>query len=144
MELTRRITGCLIACMALAWPAAYAEVVPVVSAKCSIATLTDTQLIDIFLGKESRFPNGEPAMPLDQAEGSEIRDEFYARYANQSPPQLKAYWSKLIFTGKSQPPREIVSVPKLRKVLANNPYAISYMRRSEVDGTLRVVEIKEK
>lgn len=144
MGLTHKLTGCLIVCMALALPSARAEVVPVVSVKCEIASLSDRQLVDIFLGRESRFPNGEPAMPLDQAEGSEVRDEFYARYANQSPAQLKVYWSKLIFTGKSQPPREIVSMQKLRRVLANNPYAISYMRRNEVDATLRVLEIQGK
>src|SRR5690606_34939208 len=113
--------------------------------RCSVTVLTQKQLVDIFLGKESRFPSGEPAMPLDQAEGNEARDEFYTRYAGQSPAQLKAYWSKLIFTGRSQPPREIASVPKLRKLLAASPYAIGYLRRSEaeLDVTLKIIEMKE-
>lgn len=115
-----------------------------VSARCSVTALTQNQLVAIFLGKESRFPNGEPVMPLDQAEGNEARDEFYTRYAGQSPAQLKAYWSKLIFTGRSQPPREIASVHKLRKLLAASPYAIGYLRRSEVelDATLRIIEME--
>ena len=144
MSLRKQIAGCLIGCMMLAMPAAHAEVVPVVSAKCSVAVLSQSQLVNIFLGRESRFPNGDPAMPLDHGEGSEARDEFYARYAQQSPAQLKAYWAKLIFTGKSQPPREIISTQKLRRILANNPHAISYMRRSEVDTTLKVIEMQEK
>lgn len=144
MLYSNRIAWCLIGCLIGAMPAARAEVVPVVSARCSVTALTQNQLVAIFLGKESRFPNGEPVMPLDQAEGNEARDEFYTRYAGQSPAQLKAYWSKLIFTGRSQPPREIASVHKLRKLLAASPYAIGYLRRSEVelDATLRIIEME--
>lgn len=131
------------ALMALA-PVARAEVVPVVSAKSAVTVLSKSQLVDVFLGKQSRYPNGEPAMPIDQAEGSEARDEFYTRYAAHSPAQLKSYWSKLIFTGKAQPPRQAGSVEKLRKVLTDNPHAIGYMRRHEVDAHLRILEIKEK
>lgn len=119
-----------------------AEVVPVVSAKSAITTLTTSQLADIFLGKESRFPDGQPAIPIDQTDGSAVRDQFYAEYAGYAPAQLKAYWSKLIFTGKSQPPREAGSVERLRNALTMNPYAIGYMRRSEVDASLRIVEVK--
>ena len=58
-----------------------AEVVPVVSAKSSVTTLTRNQVTDIFLGKTSRFPNGEQAVPIDQTEGSAARDEFSNAYA---------------------------------------------------------------
>lgn len=131
-----------IALLALA-PVARAEVVPVVSERSTVTVLSKAQLVDIFLGKERRYPNGEPAMPIDQSEGSEARDEFYWRYATHSPAQLKAYWSKLIFTGKAQPPRQVGTVDKLRKVLTVNPRAIGYMRRHEVDLPLRIVEITE-
>lgn len=140
-----RIALCIAACaLPTLAPAGRAEVVPVVSIKSSVTVLHAAQLVDIFLGKESRFPNGEPAMPIDQAEGSEARDEFYTRYAGRSHAELKSYWSKLIFTGKAQPPRQAHSVEKLRKTLSDNPHAIGYLQRHEVDGQLRIVEIKGK
>lgn len=140
-----RFASCFVGMALLApVPAARAEVVPVVSAKSTVTVLSNVQLVDIFLGKQSRFPNGEPAMPIDQAEGSDARDEFYMHYAAQSPAQLKAYWSKLIFTGKAQPPRQAGSIDKLRKALTDNPHAIGYLQRHEVDTYLRIVEIKEK
>lgn len=138
-----RIALCFAACAMSAFALAVrAEVVPVVSAKSPVTALSSVQLVDIFLGKESRFPNGEPAMPIDLSEGSEARDEFYTRFAGRSHAELKSYWSKLIFTGRAQPPRQAGSVEKLRKALSENPHAIGYMRRHEVDNQLRIVEIK--
>lgn len=145
MPFLSRITLCLLSCALLAAaPAAADEVVAVVSAKSEVATLTTNQLVDIFLGKQTRFPNGTPALPVDQAEGNDVRDEFYKRFAGRSPAQLKAYWSKLIFTGKGQPPREANTVEKLRKAVAGHPRAIGYMWRSEVDPSLKIVELKDE
>ena len=59
--------------------AAVADVVAVVSAKTPVTALSKNQVVDIFLGKTSRFPNGEQAVPIDQVEGSAARDEFYTR-----------------------------------------------------------------
>ncbi|MDP2093815.1 MAG: phosphate ABC transporter substrate-binding protein, partial [Hydrogenophaga sp.] len=58
-----------------------AEVVAVVSAKSPVVTLSKNQVVDIFLGKASRFPDGRLAVPVDQDEGSAARDEFYATFA---------------------------------------------------------------
>lgn len=125
--------------LSLAAQSAMAEVVPVVSAKSNVGHLSDNQVVDIFLGKASRFPNGEPAVPIDQAEGSEIRDAFYMQFASKSAAQVKAYWSKVIFTGKGQPPREVSPSEKVKRVLADNPHLIGYIERSEVDANVKVV-----
>ena len=61
-----------------------AEVVAVVSFRSPVTALSKNQVVDIFLGRASRFPDGEQALPIDQAEGSAARDEFYARYAGKS------------------------------------------------------------
>jgi hypothetical protein len=62
-------------------------------------------LQDIFLGKTARFPDGSQAVPVDQSEGTIVRDEFYNKLVGKSAAQMKAYWSKIIFTGRGQPPR---------------------------------------
>lgn len=116
-----------------------AEIVPVVSAKSEVGGLSTNQVMDIFLGKSSRFPNGELAVPIDQAEGSDIRDAFYMQFASKSAAQIKAYWSKIIFTGKGQPPREVSPSERVKRVVADNPHLIGYIERSEVDGNVKVV-----
>jgi ABC-type phosphate transport system substrate-binding protein len=120
-------------------PAGVADVVAVVSAKSAIATLTKVQMLDVFLGRVSQLPNGTRAVPIDQPEGSAARDEFYAKLADKSAAQMKAYWSKIIFTGRGQPPKEVASGADMKQRVAENPQAIGYMDERLVDDSVRVV-----
>jgi ABC-type phosphate transport system substrate-binding protein len=124
---------------ALAPPAWAEDVVPVVSAKSPVTSLSPNEVADIFLGKSSRFPNGAPAVPIDLVEESPVRDRFYAQYTGKSPAQVKAYWSKIIFTGRGQPPRQAATPGEAKKLIAENPNAIGYIDSSQVDGTVRVL-----
>lgn len=119
--------------------AATADVVAVVSAKSSVTGLSNNQVADIFLGKTSRFPDGSPAVPIDQPEGSAVRDEFYNKVAGKSPVQLKAHWSKIIFTGRGQPPREFANGAEVKKRVVESPGTIGYIEQSQVDGSVKVL-----
>jgi ABC-type phosphate transport system substrate-binding protein len=125
--------------LTLSTGAVMADVVAVVSAKSPITTLSNSQVQDIFLGRASRFPNGALALPIDQAEGSVVREEFYAKMAGKSAAQMKAYWSKIIFTGRGQPPQEAANSVEMKKRLIENPAAIGYIEKNLVDASLRVV-----
>jgi len=121
---------------------AAADVVAVVSAKNPVTTLSRPQIVDIFLGKAHQFPDGRPAVAVDQVEGSPIRDEFYREFSGQSPAQIKAYWSKIIFTGRGQPPPEVANGRLVKKYIAEHPNAIGYIDDGLVDGSVRVVHAK--
>lgn len=120
---------------------ALADVVVVVSAKSPITSLTAEQTAKIFLGKVDTFPNNDNVLPIDQAEGNAIRDEFYAKVTNKNSAQLKAYWSKIIFTGDGQPPKLVEGDVAVRKAVAKNPNAIGYIDKSTVDSSVRVILI---
>jgi len=122
--------------------AAMADVVVVVSAKSAVTTLSKSQVVDIFLGKTSRFPDGSMAVPIDQREGMSAREQFYSGFASKSAAQLKAYWSKIIFTGRGQPPREASSVSELKKLIDANPSSIGYIDRDLVDDSVRIVVLQ--
>jgi ABC-type phosphate transport system substrate-binding protein len=115
------------------------DVVPVVSAKSPITHLDSTQVADIFLGKTSRFPDGSIAVPVDQGEDSPIRERFYAQFTGKSPAQVKAYWSKVIFTGRGQPPRQASDSTEVKRIVSDNPHAIGYIDASQVDSSVRVL-----
>ena len=135
----RRILCYCAALLAAAGPACAQEVVPVVSAKSAVTTLNAAQVADIFLGKTSRFPDGTQAVPIDLGEDSPARDRFYAQYTGKSPAQVKAHWSKIIFTGRGQPPRQANSALEAKKLIADNPNAIGYIDPSQVDNSVRVL-----
>ncbi|MBW8457986.1 MAG: phosphate ABC transporter substrate-binding protein [Thiobacillus sp.] len=116
-----------------------ADVVAVVSAKNPVTALSKNQVVDIFMGKASRFPDGSRATPIDQIEGSAARDAFYASFAGKSPAQLKAHWSKIIFTGRGQPPREVANSIAVKKLVVEHPNSIGYIERNLVDGSVKVL-----
>ena len=118
------------------------DVVAVVSAKSPVTSLTQSQVADIFLGKASRFPDGTQAIPIDQPEDTPVRDRFYTQVAGKSPAQVKAYWSKIIFTGRGQPPVQAANGAEVKKMIAQNPSAIGYIEPALVDDSVRVVAVK--
>ena len=120
-----------------------AEVVPVVSAKSSIQSLSRNDIADIFLGRKIRFPNGQQAVPVDLQVGSASRDEFYTSLVGISAVQLKAHWSKIIFTGRGKPPKAVATGVELRKLIASNAQSIGYIDRELVDDSVRVVKLQQ-
>jgi ABC-type phosphate transport system substrate-binding protein len=115
--------------LVLASHSVMADVVAVVSSKSAITTLSKSQIVDIFLGRVSHFPDGLQAVPIDQPEGSAARDEFYAKVVGKSSAQMKAYWSKIIFTGRGQPSKEATSSAETKRRITENPAAIGYIER---------------
>ena len=140
MRLLKHIAT-LVMALSLCGTRAMADVVTVVSAKSPMTTLTKSQVTNIFLGKTSRFPDGTLAVPVDQADGASVRDEFYATVAGKSAEQMKAHWSKIIFTGRGHPPREETANSDVKKFLLSNPAAIGYIDKSALDANVKALTI---
>ena len=123
----------------LASAAAFADVVVIVSAKNANYGLEKTDVEQIFLGKISTFPDGSKAVPIDQNEGSASRDAFNDRVLGKSASQLKAYWSRLIFTGKGTPPKESGNDAEVKALVADNPNLVGYVDAKVVDSSVKIV-----
>jgi len=134
----RKLLCCLMLAL-LASATTAAELVVVVSAHSTITTLRAEQVADIFLSEATRFPDGGEVVALDLPIGSPLRDDFYLKVANRTPALMKAYWTKKIFTGRGQPPRELPNSMAVRKLIADNPTLIGYIERSALDGSVRPV-----
>jgi len=111
----------------------------IVSSRSPAVALRADQAAAIFLGQAARFPDGREAVALDQPVGSSLRDQFYERVSGKSPALLRAYWSKMVFTGRGQPPREARDSIALRKAVADNPSLIGYIDASALDASVRPV-----
>lgn len=119
--------------------AAAAELVVIVSAKSPVTALRQEQVADIFLGQVGSFPGGPEAVALDQSIGSPERDAFYAKVAAKTRPLLKAHWTKMIFTGRGQPPREVGGSAAIRRMVAENPSLIGYIDKAALDSSVKAV-----
>lgn len=139
-SLIKRIGCTLVFCLATS--VALADVVVVVSAQNSVATLTHNQLADLYLGRVSRFPNGQPATPLDQPEHSSAYTTFYRKYLNQTPAKIKMHWAGLVFTGRGQPPRSVADSKAMADYVSAHKSAIGYLGEAHLDKRFRVVTIE--
>lgn len=116
---------------------AYADVVVIVNPAVGEVSQDDIQRI--FLGKKSDFAGGAKATPYYLPDGAAEREIFDKQALGKSSSQLKAYWSKLVFTGKGTPPAELDSSANAKAKVAAEKDAIAYVDASVVDDSVKVV-----
>ncbi|MGP9799890.1 phosphate ABC transporter substrate-binding protein [Rheinheimera sp. NSM] len=133
-----RIVKTALLLSALLSGAVVADIAVVVNPANANAVSAD-DLNRLFLGRSSSFADGSKATPLNLAEGQAGRDEFDSKVLNRSAAQLKAYWSKLVFTGKGTPPKELADDAAVKAAVAADATAIGYISSASVDGSVKVV-----
>jgi hypothetical protein len=135
--LLRTTLAALMAAAAL--QAGAADMAVIVSARSPVTVLRPDQAADIFLGQAGSFPEGGQAIALDLPVGSPLRDDFYARLTGKSPALMKSHWTKMIFTGRGHPPRELANSIAVRRMVADNPGMVGYIDKAALDPSVRVV-----
>lgn len=134
------ISSLLVAAAALCVaPATLAQVAVVVGAKSPATALNAEQAASLFLGKSAQLPGAGTAVLIDQAESAAVRDQFYTKVAGKSAAQVKAAWSRLVFSGKATPPKEVANSAEVKKLVAANPDAVGYIEKSAVDASVKVL-----
>jgi ABC-type phosphate transport system substrate-binding protein len=121
----------------------FAQIAIIVGAKSPVGPLSKDQAAALFLGQSLQLPNGNLPLLFDQHNNIELRTQFYQKLTSKSLTQVKALWSRLVFSGKAFPPKEIGNSDDLKKLVANNPDAMGYVEKSAVDSTVKVVLMLE-
>lgn len=102
-------------------------------------TIGKEDISRIYLGKSKSLPSGLKVMPTDLSEDNPARAEFNELILEKSSSQLKSYWSKLIFTGKGQPPKDVGSDTEMIELVSTNPNIIGYIDASKVTDAVSVI-----
>lgn len=102
------------------------------------AVLTQDDINKIFTGRAKSFTDGKAAEPVNLAEAVAVRADFDQKALGRSSSQMKAYWSKLVFTGKGTPPKELASEQEVIDAVAKNPAAIGYVSAGAANGSVKV------
>lgn len=114
----------------------------IVSKHSNINSITKKELSKLFLSKTRKLPNGKKSY-LIEMQDKEIRSKFYEEICNKNDKQLRKYWTKMIFTGRGQPPKKIKSIDEIIEYVENNQNAISYIPSKYVNSTIKtILEIK--
>lgn len=123
---------------ALAANTAFAEVAVIVHPS-NAASLDQAEITRLFTGRGATFNNGNKATPLNLVESAPARADFDSKVLGKSSSQMKAYWSKLVFTGKGTPPKELNSDADMKAAVAADANAIGYIDAAAVDASVKVV-----
>jgi ABC-type phosphate transport system substrate-binding protein len=117
---------------AVSAPSFAAEIVVIVNPKNPATRMFSEQAGQFFLGKSTLFT------PVEHTDGP-LRSEFYKKVLDKDSTQVKAIWSKLVFTGKASAPKELASSADVKKAVAADVSAIGYIEKSQVDDTVKVI-----
>jgi ABC-type phosphate transport system substrate-binding protein len=117
--------------------AAFADVVVIVHPSVS-ASGTQAEAADLFLGKASAL-GGVTLTPVDQESGSASRNTFYEKAAGKNPSQLNAHWSRIVFTGKGQPPKAVGDDSQVKEAVAKDKSLIGYIDSSALDSSVKKI-----
>lgn len=117
---------------AVAASATAAEIVVIVNPKNPATRMFSEQAAQFFVGKSSLFT------PVEHTEGP-LRNEFSQKVLGKDISQVKAAWSKLVFTGKGTAPKEFASSAEVKKAVAADVNAIGYIEKSAVDDSVKVI-----
>lgn len=115
------------------------DVVVITHPSADIKALSRDDVMRIFLGKTKTYPNGKQAIPVIPKEGVETRKKFETSVFQKTPVQIKAYWTRLLFTGRGNPPQTFDSDEAIRQKVAETPSAVGYIDARAVDKSVRVV-----
>jgi ABC-type phosphate transport system substrate-binding protein len=117
----------------------FAEVAIIVNPGNS-SQISDNDIKRMFLGKNKKFANGDSVKAINLKSGNAIRADFEKKVLGKSSSQVKAYWSKLIFSGKAKPLKEFASDSEVISWVSSTPNAIAYIDASKIDDSVKVIK----
>jgi hypothetical protein len=101
------------------------------------ASISKEQVANLYLGRSAEL------RLFDLPEGHATRDLFYKKAAERDPAQVKAVWSRIVFSGRGMPPREMADAAAVKKAVAADPKAVGYIDKAAVDASVKVVLLLE-
>jgi ABC-type phosphate transport system substrate-binding protein len=114
----------------------------VVSASNPITSISRDQASKLFLKKAATWQDGRDVVPVDQPEGSPVRDAFTKAVLHKSVAAVKSYWQQQIFSGRGVPPTEKSSDGDVLGFVRTTPNAIGYVSASAPVGPgVKVVNV---
>ena len=114
----------------------------VVSASNPITSLKRDEASKLFLKKTAKWSDGRDVAPVDQPEGSPVREAFTKAVMKKSVAAVKSYWQQQIFSGRNVPPAERASDGDVLNFVRANPAAIGYVSvTAQVGSGVKVVSV---
>jgi ABC-type phosphate transport system substrate-binding protein len=114
----------------------------IVNASSPLSALPKGDVARLFLKRTLSWKHGGKVVPVDLAEGSDVRATFSRSVLGKDVAAVKGYWQQLIFTGRGVPPVEKGSEAEVVSFVAGNPAAIGYVSAgTALDSRVKVLQV---
>ncbi|ATH79121.1 MULTISPECIES: hypothetical protein [Halomonadaceae] len=141
--MTKRLTRvCYLVMLCVLPCTVMADLLVVVAAEATLDRIQRQELKDLYLESRSPLRGQAHMVPIDQSERTPEHSEFYRRYIEKTPAQLRAHWARLIFTGRGQPPLTLPDSQAVVDRLIGDPRALGYIDARFLDERLKVVTVE--
>lgn len=120
---------------------AQADIVVIANVNSPIDTLTREEVKRIYLKKLKNLAwvNHLDVFPIGQSSDYDMENAFYAQVAQKDRYQLRAYWARLLFTGKDKPPRDGWNDEGVMQLVSEHSGAIGFIRESALRQQFKVI-----
>ena len=144
----RKIKIIVMAALAVGWFTAraslgFTDVVIIVNRENPVKTVKKSVLARHFLKKTTRWDSGTRVVPIDLTVSNPVRQEFSEGVLQKSPHEVEEYWIAESLTGGKAAPEIVSDSDFVKKRVAADAGALGYVDKTQVDETVKVVEIAE-
>jgi ABC-type phosphate transport system substrate-binding protein len=105
-------------------------------------SMTASELSRLFLKKVTAWPDGRRVEPVDQREGSGVRAAFSEAIHDREVTAIKAYWNKVIFSGRGLPPPELSGDQDVLDYVRSHPRSLGYVSPRADTTLVKILRIE--
>ncbi len=132
------IRGLLVLYLVFAQHIAWADIAVVTASESAIGSMSLEEAQLLYLGRLTALRDRTPVQLLDLPPG-DTRDAFYQRLTGRNPVQIRAYWSRMVFTGRARPPQQVASDAAMVNALLVDLHSVGYLPVGSVPASLRTL-----
>lgn len=115
--------------------------VAVIINPANTSEISQIDIQKIYMGKSKTFANGERAHMISLDPGNPLTTQFRAKVLNKTNSQYKSHWSKLVFTGKSKPAKEVATEAEIVNFVKSNISAIGFVNQANVPSDVKIIAV---
>lgn len=114
----------------------------IVNASNPVSSMRTQELSKAFMKKTTRWADGVEMMPIDLKDQSAVRESFSRQVHEKSTSAVRAYWQKMVFSGREVPPLEKATSAEVVAFVRANRGAIGYVAAdAALGGGIKVLKV---
>ena len=118
-----------------------AQVIVIANAKVKLASISKSELRDVFTGASTNLKDGTGVVPVLLKQGA-THDRFLANYLDKNDGTLRMVWRNLVFSGQANMPKSVESESAMVDYVAHTNGAIGYVSKGTAHDVVKVLEIE--